>query len=67
MLARAGDLAGAIAAYEEVLTDQVRILGPEDHPQVPDTRDQISYWRAKAGDPERVGNLLPVDLPGGGH
>ena len=46
----AGDPAGAAAAYEELLSDQLRVLGP-DHPDTLDTRNSLAYWRAKAGDP----------------
>lgn len=38
-----GDQAGA-AAFEQLLTDQVRVLGP-DHPDTLTTRGNLAYWR----------------------
>ncbi|MGH3375300.1 MAG: tetratricopeptide repeat protein [Actinoallomurus sp.] len=48
--AATGDLAGASAAYEVLLSDQLRVLGP-DHPHTLATRGNIAYWRGEAGDP----------------
>ncbi|MBO4164420.1 tetratricopeptide repeat protein [Micromonospora antibiotica] len=46
----AGDPAGAAAAYEELLADAVRILGP-DHRNTLGTRNNLAVWRGLAGDP----------------
>jgi hypothetical protein len=35
----------AAAASEELLTDQLRVLGP-DHPHTLTTRNNLAYWRA---------------------
>lgn len=45
----AGDPAGAVAAFEQLLTDVVRVLGP-DHPETLATRDKLAGWRGQAGD-----------------
>jgi len=47
----AGDPAGAAHALQELLTDQIRILGP-DHPDTLTTRNNLAEYRAQAGDPE---------------
>lgn len=39
----AGDLLGAVAAFEELPTDRLRVLGP-DHPDTLTTRDNLVYW-----------------------
>lgn len=44
----AGDAAGAVEAFEELLTDRTRVLGP-DHPSTLITRDNVAYWRQRAG------------------
>ena len=46
----AGDPAGAIAAYEQLLTDRLRVLGA-DHPDTVNTRHNLAGWRERAGDP----------------
>ncbi|MGW2108321.1 tetratricopeptide repeat protein, partial [Streptomyces sp. NPDC001948] len=45
----AGDAAGAVAAFEELLADRLRMLGP-DHPYTLATRSNLAYWRGEAGD-----------------
>jgi tetratricopeptide repeat protein len=49
-LGEAGDAAGAAAAFEELLTDRLRVLGP-DHPDVQATRASLAHWRGKTGTP----------------
>jgi len=39
-----------VSAYEQLLTDQLRILGP-DHPDTLITRGNLARWRGVAGDP----------------
>jgi hypothetical protein len=39
---------GAATAYAELLTDQLRVLGP-DHPNTLATRSNLPYWRGEAG------------------
>ncbi|MEV7395294.1 tetratricopeptide repeat protein [Streptomyces sp. NPDC091215] len=46
----AGDPAGAVAAFAELLDDCLRVLGPE-HPDTLATRHNIAFWRGEAGDP----------------
>ena len=41
---------GAITAFEQLLTDRLRVLGP-DHPDTLITRSNIALWRGEAGDP----------------
>ena len=45
----AGDAAGAVAEFEALLADRVRVLGP-DHPDTLTTRGNLAYWRGEAGD-----------------
>jgi hypothetical protein len=49
-LARAGDPASAAVAFESLLPDQPRVLGP-DHPDPPRTRYDLGNARSAAGDP----------------
>ncbi|MFE5793948.1 tetratricopeptide repeat protein [Streptomyces sp. NPDC056503] len=49
-LGEAGDAAGAADAYTELLTDRLRILGP-DHPDTLTARHNLATWRGEAGDP----------------
>src|SRR5665811_1305269 len=42
--------AGAAAATEKLLTDQLRVLCP-DHPDTLATRHNLASWRGRAGDP----------------
>jgi len=44
---KAGDPAGAAAAFAEVLADCLRVLGPE-HPDTLDARRQLAYWTEQA-------------------
>jgi hypothetical protein len=46
---KAGDAAGAVAAFEQLLTDWERVLGP-DHPGTLTTRNNLAWWRGEAGD-----------------
>ncbi|HEX7306368.1 FxSxx-COOH system tetratricopeptide repeat protein [Lentzea sp.] len=46
----AGDPAGAVAALDDLLTDQLRVLGP-DHPDTLTTRHDRVRWQGEAGDP----------------
>jgi hypothetical protein len=43
-LGMAGDPAGAVAAFEELLADHLRVLGP-DHPNTLTTRNNLAHWR----------------------
>ncbi|MEU4292797.1 hypothetical protein AB0E63_31625 [Kribbella sp. NPDC026596] len=43
----AGDAAGAATTIEELLADQLRLLGP-DHPDIVVIRDNLAYWRRRA-------------------
>ena len=45
-----GDPVAAVTAMEQVLADQVRVLGP-DHPYTLVTRSDVARWRGEAGDP----------------
>jgi hypothetical protein len=38
-----------VAAFEELLTDCLRVLGP-DHPDTLATRYNLAHWRGEAGD-----------------
>ena len=44
-----GDVTQARRLFEELLTDQQRVLGP-DHPDTLITRSNIAYWTVRAGD-----------------
>ena len=44
---KAGGSARAAAAYEQLLADQVRVLGA-DHPNTLLNRHSLAYWRGKA-------------------
>ncbi len=46
---RSGDVAGAIADFEVLLADQVRVLGA-DHPDTLITRGNLAAWRGVSGD-----------------
>jgi hypothetical protein len=48
-LGEAGNSAGAATATEELLADQVRVLGP-GHLNTLVTRSDLAYWRGLAGD-----------------
>nr|WP_246481477.1 tetratricopeptide repeat protein [Amycolatopsis umgeniensis] len=54
----AGDPVGAVAALEQVLTDQIRVLGP-DHRDTFVTRHDLARWRWYAGDP--VGEVAALE------
>jgi hypothetical protein len=43
----ANRLPAAANAHEQLLTDQVRLLGP-DHPNILTTRHNLTYWRRRA-------------------
>jgi hypothetical protein len=53
----AGDPVGAAAAFEQLLTDRLRVLGA-DHPDTLDTRNNLAYWRGDAGDPAGAAEAL---------
>ncbi|MFD8385825.1 hypothetical protein ACFV2X_46165 [Streptomyces sp. NPDC059679] len=40
-------MAGAADAYEELLADWVRVLGP-DHPHTLNIRNDLARWRSRA-------------------
>ncbi|MGW4506834.1 tetratricopeptide repeat protein [Streptomyces sp. NPDC004436] len=46
---RAGDAAGAGAAFADLLEHMLRVLGP-DHPHTLTTRNNLATWRGEAGD-----------------
>ncbi|WP_156427808.1 tetratricopeptide repeat protein, partial [Thiohalocapsa sp. ML1] len=48
-LGESGKIEPAIAASEDLLADQTRVLGP-DHPDTLTTRNNIAYCRAQAGE-----------------
>lgn len=45
----AGGAVGAAEAFAELLTDRLRVLGP-DHPDTLTTRSNLARWRGEAGD-----------------
>ncbi|MGK8486250.1 tetratricopeptide repeat protein [Nocardia asiatica] len=47
--AESGDLVGAIADFEHLLADRLRVFGPDD-PDTLDTRDRLASYRARCGD-----------------
>ncbi|MFD5309968.1 tetratricopeptide repeat protein [Streptomyces ardesiacus] len=53
----AGDVAGAAAAFNELLPDQTRVLGP-DHPDTLITRHNLARFRGRA---RRVVDLSTID------
>ncbi|MFF1338133.1 tetratricopeptide repeat protein [Streptomyces sp. NPDC058290] len=46
---QAGDVAGAVSGYADLLEDMVRVLGP-NHPDIQTTRGNLVQWRGEAGD-----------------
>jgi hypothetical protein len=46
---QAGDPTGAATTTEQLLTDYLRVLGP-DHPHTLTTRNNLAYWRNKTDD-----------------
>ncbi|WJK33339.1 FxSxx-COOH system tetratricopeptide repeat protein [Solwaraspora sp. WMMA2065] len=48
-LGNTGQVAAAATAFEELLADSVRVLGP-DHPDTLTTRSNVASWRGRAGD-----------------
>ena len=46
----AGDPADAVTAFEQLLADCLRVLGPQ-HPDTLSTRGNLARWRGEAGDP----------------
>ncbi|WP_069167331.1 tetratricopeptide repeat protein [Nocardia altamirensis] len=48
-----GDLAGAAAEFEALLTDDSRVLGP-DHPDTLTTRSHLAHLRGERDDPARA-------------
>ncbi|GFJ85116.1 hypothetical protein Phou_092960 [Phytohabitans houttuyneae] len=63
MAGEAGDPAGAAHAFEELLADNLRVLGP-DHPDTLTTRGNIAYGRGRPGirpvPPRRSRNCSPT-------
>jgi len=59
----AGDAAGAVAAFAELLPIRERVLGPE-HPDTLSTRHNLASWRGEAGDAAGAvaafAELLPI-------
>ncbi|WP_232295589.1 tetratricopeptide repeat protein [Parafrankia sp. EUN1f] len=47
---QAGDPAGAATAFEQLLGEFLRVLGP-DHPHTLNTRHKLALCRGQAGDP----------------
>jgi hypothetical protein len=45
----AGDTAGAIALFDDLLQDQIRVLGP-DAPATLTIRNNLAHWTGQAGD-----------------
>jgi hypothetical protein len=54
MRGEAGDAAGAVAAYEQLLEDFLRVFGP-DHPNTLTIRTNLSYWLQRS--PKRSSSL----------
>jgi hypothetical protein len=49
-MARTGsDPAGAVAGFGDLLTDRIRVLGP-DHPKTLTTRSNLARWRGRVGE-----------------
>ncbi|MDG4764329.1 tetratricopeptide repeat protein [Solwaraspora sp. WMMD406] len=48
-LGNTGQVESAVAAFAELLTDSLRVLGP-DHPDTLTTRSNVAGWRGRAGD-----------------
>ncbi|WP_369242029.1 tetratricopeptide repeat protein [Streptomyces sp. R21] len=58
----AGDAGGAVAAYTELLADQLRVLGA-DHPDTLSTRHGFAYCRGVAGDADGAADAYAQLLP----
>jgi len=59
-----GSPTGAAIAFEQLLEDQLRVLGP-DHPDTLATRGNLARWHGEAGDPAgaaQAAEQLLVDL-----
>lgn len=48
LLGEAGQIQEALTQFQQLLTDQTRVLGP-DHPNTLTTREHVSYWLGRAG------------------
>jgi hypothetical protein len=59
---RSGDAAQALRLAEELLSDQVRVLGA-DHPETLVTRNSIAHWTGACGDPAQALRLYEELLP----
>ena len=59
---KTGDAAGALRLYEDVLPDEVRVLGP-DHPETLATRAAIARWTRETGDAAGALRLYEDLLP----
>ncbi|MFE9561755.1 tetratricopeptide repeat protein [Streptomyces sp. NPDC006487] len=58
----AGDAAGAVAAFAELLPDVERVLGP-DHPDTLTVRRSFASWRGSTGDAAGAAAALAELLP----
>ena len=43
---RGVDITGAVAEFERLLTDRIRVLGA-DHPDTLTTHNNLAYWRGR--------------------
>ncbi|WP_172401669.1 tetratricopeptide repeat protein [Mycobacterium paraense] len=46
----AGDAAGALEEFKDLLRDQKQVLNNDLHPDILDTRNNLAHWRGEAGD-----------------
>jgi hypothetical protein len=54
--------AGAATAFDELLTERLRVLGA-DHPDTLATRRDLVYWRREAADPSDAATAQPAAAP----
>ncbi|MFV2095784.1 tetratricopeptide repeat protein [Micromonospora sp. LOL_014] len=47
MRGKAGDAAGAETAFEQLLCDCLRVMGP-DHPHTLTTRSNLAHWQRQS-------------------
>ena len=57
MAGKAGNSSGAAAALQQLLTDRLRLLGPE-HPDTLSTRHDLARWQGEGGDPDGAAAAL---------
>jgi hypothetical protein len=55
---RCGDAPRELQLFEELLPDQIRVLGP-DHPETLTTRHNIAHWTGRRGDAPRALRAMP--------